>query len=363
MTQPETTTRRVAAIDIARALAVIGVVLNHSIDGLVTAGISDPEGPLAQFNAALYIFRMPALLFLLGIFIPRGVEKRGSVGYIRNRAVTMLYLYFVWWIVQSLTEFATAGLKNSPRDIAVLLAFWEPLAHLWFLPFVVIATIVVVVTAPWKSGTAHWVAFAVIALASLALWGWNSTIIGLRGLSLIVFVAAGAMIGVRRLASLLSGHLWVWCGVGIVALAGFLGLNLTGLVPSTERSAAPLLTDLRSMVAAALGLLVLLAISAGIARVAGLRACLTYVGRATLPIYLAHVMIVAGVRILLEHLGVDLEIVVATVAVVSGVAIPILAAALAPKVGLGWLFDVPRWMEIATRINVTPIRKSKSLVP
>ena len=134
--------RRVQAVDVARAVAVIGVVVNHCIDGLLNAGLIPADHALERVNAALYVFRMPALALLLGLFIPRSVEKRGPLRYVAERASLMLYLYVLWFLVEGAAESSSSGVKNMSRPWSEQFTFWTTFAHLRFLPFLVVATVV-----------------------------------------------------------------------------------------------------------------------------------------------------------------------------------------------------------------------------
>jgi peptidoglycan/LPS O-acetylase OafA/YrhL len=62
--------RHVLALDAARAIAIIGIVVNHAWVSLDTSGISAQQGLLAEVNDAAVLARIPALCFFIGIFIP-----------------------------------------------------------------------------------------------------------------------------------------------------------------------------------------------------------------------------------------------------------------------------------------------------
>lgn len=53
MGKAEGLTERVHAIDIARAIIIIGVVFSHAIDGLTDAGIVGVDSAVAKLNEAL----------------------------------------------------------------------------------------------------------------------------------------------------------------------------------------------------------------------------------------------------------------------------------------------------------------------
>lgn len=337
-------TTRVAALEVARALAVIGVVVNHATDGLVAAGLLDAASPTARVNAALYLFRMPALALLMGLFVPGGVTRRGARSYLRRRVVTVLYLYVLWFYLQSAVEIAANGVKNQARDPSELLTPWVTFGQLWFLPFLAVATAVVVVCRPWRSRSFAISSLLVALVIAILTWGWNLRIAGAEGLSLVVFTMVGAVIGLPRIARGLERHVAVWVVVAVAGTIGVVLLHARGAVPATVGvSRPPLGTVATSLGAAACGVAMLIAVAALLARTKGIpRRLFAAVGSRTLAIFLAHVTVVAGTRIVLVRLGVTEPHAILAVAVVLGVTVPVLVSRWAEaRTPWRWLFDAP----------------------
>ncbi|GHE11785.1 acyltransferase family protein [Klenkia taihuensis] len=351
MTAAVPTRRRVVAIDVARALAIVGVVINHSIDGLVAAGLAPPGGWLHDANAALHVFRMPTLVFLVGVFVPLSAVKRGRLASALDRVRLFGWLYLVWFILQGAIEFGTNDLRNTPRGIAESLRPWESFAHLWFLPFLVVTAVVLAVLAPWRSRSRAAGSLVLLFATAVTTWSWNSDVVGLTGLSLLFFAAAGSAIGMNRVSQLLSADPRLVAATAGVALTLFLLLSPWDLAPATRLGpTAPVPERLAAMVAAVAGMAALLAVASLLARTGPLARRLASIGRETLPIFLAHVMVVAGVRVCMVGAGVTSPLLILGVAVVLGVAIPLAARAIVRRSAFtAWVFDLPRW---ATRPDV-----------
>ncbi|OMQ14423.1 hypothetical protein A7K94_0216735 [Modestobacter sp. VKM Ac-2676] len=97
-----------------------------------------------------------------------------------------------------------------------------------------------------------------------------------------------------------------------------------------------------SMLAAAAGTTALLAVAVLLSRPVRVAAFLAAIGRRTLPVYLAHVVIVAGVRVALAGVGVDQPALIVVVAVAAGVGLPYAVAVFAEgRPWAAWLFDLP----------------------
>ena len=141
---------RLVALDVARGLAVLGVVLSHVIIGLSASGVLEVGSFWRDVNDFLVVGRMPALCFLVGLFIPLGVSRRGTQGYVRTRVVFLVWVYLVWYLIQASVEVLTNLVKNVPVPVSTMRTVWEPLAHLWFLPFIALATALVVWLRVWS---------------------------------------------------------------------------------------------------------------------------------------------------------------------------------------------------------------------
>jgi fucose 4-O-acetylase-like acetyltransferase len=332
---------RSLAVDVARGLAIVGVVFNHSVDGLIGAGTLSSSSAIAAVNDALYIFRMPALIVLVGLFIPRGVAKAGWRSYVARRATLLLYLYLVWQLVQGLAELLTEGVRNGDTSVWDIVTFWFPLAHLWFLPFLAVATAVVVALRPWCPGRGRPFSIALLVVVTVSAWGWDLDVAGLRGIALVGFLALGALVGLERARRWLSASPWLHVATLTAATLAFLAALLAGPEPATVAGGGDFLVRLASVAGALSGVVALMSASALLARVPLIGRGLAAIGRVTLPIYLAHVIAVAGMRVVLMALGMD-GATMLFVLVPLGVLLPWLLSIVAQRTPLRWLFEYPR---------------------
>ncbi|MBB1513205.1 acyltransferase family protein [Tessaracoccus sp. MC1627] len=135
----------------ARGLAIIGVVVGHALRGLFAAGLADPAQPVWAFmDRALYLLHLPVFAFATGLLMPRPVERDGQARYLRERLSLLLYLFLLWTLIEGTAEVLTSSVKNVPVTWVEVLSIWTPLGPLWFLPLLMLATVVVVVLAPWR---------------------------------------------------------------------------------------------------------------------------------------------------------------------------------------------------------------------
>jgi fucose 4-O-acetylase-like acetyltransferase len=342
---PSAATPRSRLVDVARGLAIIGVVFNHAVDGLVGSGLIGTGSAVFQVNTGLYILRMPALLFLVGLFVPQGVRKHGAVAYIRRRASLLVYLYLLWQLLQGLVEIATAGVRNGSTTVLDILTVWSPIAHLWFLPFLVLATVVCVALRAWEGSAWRRALLASsVMVVALACWGWDVRLFGLNGSGLITFMVTGSMVGLRGVTRIdrLSTP---WTIFALAVSGGFFAALLwSGLEPATVPGSGGLGERGRSVVGAAFGVAILLLLATLLSRLGVIAAVLSYIGRTTLPIYLAHVIVVAGCRVILDSLGAHPGLVL-VIAVPAAVVVPLMLNRLSEHRLLRGLFHLPRLLE------------------
>lgn len=124
-------------IDYARGIAIILVAYRHVFEGAKQSGINVDEYKMLEYaNIFFYSFRMPLFFIVSGIFISLSVEKSGIKKYIGTRARTILYPYFIWGALQLLLQMVFAKYANGqPDPYSFLHMFYLPreLAQFWYL--------------------------------------------------------------------------------------------------------------------------------------------------------------------------------------------------------------------------------------
>ena len=343
--------RRFDTIDAYRGIAVIGVVFSHAVIGVGGEGLLEEGSRLTAMNEWMYAFRMPAIALVLGLFISSGVNKYGTRGYIARRAVVAVYLYLVWYVIQMGAEIATSSVKNHPVTFSDAIQVWSPPAHLWFIPYIAVSALVIALVRPWDR--LPWLTLPLLVGFSIAGWGWAPNIVGLRGLSLLGFSAVGACIGVRRFGSWLDRWQWPIIAAGIASFIASVMLRTYEIVPASVAATPEEMAMgrgawlLPSVAMAWLGQFILAGAAIAAMKIPVVGRALAAVGRHTLSVYLAHIIVIAGFRIILVRLGVDSVPVLMTVLMIAGVGLPLLAERMVRGTPLRYVFDTPprllRW--------------------
>lgn len=265
---------REAWIDLAKGIAIVLVVLFHSV---VYLSLVNMAGRWTVAAYTLDTFRMPLFFFMSGILATKVIGLPYAQLF-RKRLLLLLYLYVVWVIAQTLFAMLipVGGEENliEPWRRVLGMFIW-PNPNLWFiyaLPiFFTIAWIARNVAPALQIG----VASAVSVLFGIG-WLHTDTPWDKMGRYLVFFVAAIYLGGsVRRIVGRVKWwHVVVLCTV-------YVGVIL--VLVKTPLVSFPFVLLAGSVVAVAVGISLAICLS----RVR-LFDFLRYLGTRTLPIYLFH---------------------------------------------------------------------------
>lgn len=351
------TARRDVALDVAKGIAMILVVLGHVLRGLSAADLLDGSAPAAVVaDRLIYLVHLPAFVFASGLFVAAGVARGGIRGYLSPRLLTFAYGYVVWTLLQGVVRLAAGARSNLRLTWPDLLTqFVKPESQLWFLGWFAPATALVVALRPWRTPGGR----AVVALSgvvSLLLWGRESPWAGLAGWALWGFLALGAGLGYARYVTWTNTVRPLWIAATGWGLLGFLVVTFgatgptVGVDPRWQGSSGAAAAAVIGCLAACCGVAALMTTSTALARARSraatwVMAGLARVGRHSLEVFLAHIVATAGTRIALTICSVSSIPVHIVAGTVAGVGLPLLLVNLAhraPTVQL--LFTPPRWL-------------------
>lgn len=344
--------RRDASVDILKGVAIIAVVFGHVYRGMWSAGLGSSELlPGKQIiDNSVYFWHLVIFAFLSGIFVSRGIAREGTKKYFKSRATLFLWLYIVWQIIQVGIKFFASANVNTKVSLVDAFAFWKPEGQLWFFPWIIIALAVSILLGVWRRSRLSWLGLLLLALLSVASWGYDGGYVGTQGLSLIFFYALGIYLGYERFSALLmSVSVWVHGFIAFIGLSLYVvGLFTLPAITPTVQSAHPrsfmiiasgiLMTSLSSVSLISLGYL-LSKISVG--------KIFAFIGRYSLEIFIAHIVFVSIVRMVMTKCGVFSIPIYLVAGVVIGVILPILLGKFVSRCGIP-LFSIPRFSKGAS---------------
>ncbi|WP_432482785.1 acyltransferase family protein [Kineococcus esterisolvens] len=120
-------------MDVLRGVALIAVVLFHAGTLLRFAGLQVPEG-LQSVNGAVAPFRIPLLVLLSGLLLPRSMSK-GLRRYAGGKLAAIGYPFLLWTVLYGLVYWPGLGVEALAWLVPSLLVGGS---YLWYLLFLLV---------------------------------------------------------------------------------------------------------------------------------------------------------------------------------------------------------------------------------
>ena len=334
---------RLAWPDLAKGVGIILVVIGHALGGLIDSplGATLPAAYRAAF-VAIYTFHMPLFFLLSGLFVQERVA-RGRDAFLRPLARTLVWPYFLWSTIQFTLIASLGGLVNKPAGDywGTLIALpWKPVSQFWFLQTLLLLHVVTAV-ALRRVGP---VTLLVIAVALKPL----ATILQLPDPLLYAAVEApfymlGVALGAGGVREVIVGRPWPVRLVLLPILAALLIARTVAVAPTLLPGVDFATTSAAGLARMAWTLPAVPAALAGTFAVIGIAAALrgrgaaviATLGRRSLPIFILHVMVIAGTRILCTKiLHLPYPGLILAVGVGLGLTLPLVAFAILDRLKL-----------------------------
>jgi hypothetical protein len=285
----------------------------------------------------IYTFHMPLFFMLSGLLVARRVA-RGTGPFLKGLLPSVVWPYFLWSILQFTLIYALGSLVNRPADNywgTILALPWQTMSQFWFLYALfwmhVIAALVLPRFGPTglvALGIALKVMVAVVVVpvsvklvANNLIWYAIGAYLTPAGLA-AMFVARPLAVRAVVLPLLAAG----------LIMAAYLGTSWFGADIPLATASSPEIANLAwrlPVLAAAItgaGATVAIASLPVFAGPNSRSGSLAEIGRLTMPIFVLHVMFIAGSRIVLTRLGhVTDPAVLLVVLVAAGLIGPLLA--------------------------------------
>jgi len=323
---------RLAWVDYAKGLGIILVVYAHVLRGVDAAGLDLSTDFFYWSDTLIYSFHMPLFFFLSGMFFSHSLARRGRWGLIVDKSRTIAYPYVVWSLLQGLVYVAASAYTNTEMTLADVLAFaWHPQAQFWFLYALFWMFVIAVVCARVGGRRGLWL-LAIVSMAMMAKPSLTRFVVFYPMANGILYFALGGVV-MRYLPALMSMRpsVPVLVGIGVVFVASEVVAISLGLVS---------LVVVRVILASA-GIAASVALSSRLSAT-GRCSWLSVLGRASMPIYLAHILAASGSRIVLQKaLGVDDVVIHVLVGTVFGLIVPLVLFEVCQSRGWMYLFKAP----------------------
>lgn len=293
--------------DAAKGAGIILVVAGHILGGLIDSKLSLGRWPLREALVLLYTFHMPLFFILSGLFVSqRLVSDRNR--FVKEVATKIYYPYLLWSFIQYTVIFFMGKWTNTPPGdyvTSVLSIPYTPMAQFWFL----------LALAGMHLGAAlllHRIGAVAFVLLALVIRSVGSIFDPVWILSLsfnfFFFYALGVLLGSKGVEDVLRPRSMGRAVIGTVAAVGILIMTVQVMIAKTP--ASTFYQDNPHLTAAAFAQIAWQSMGTGAALAMSavvivwainargpVKAALVYLGRLSLPIYILHVLFIAGLRI------------------------------------------------------------------
>ncbi|GAB3816176.1 acyltransferase [Tessaracoccus terricola] len=321
--------RRLTWMDLLRGTAVLLVMLNHTVNMAHIDGWPMP-GWMLSVTRPFEPFRLPMLLLISGLFLPRALAKPIGTyvsGKLRNLAWPML----LWAPITVFTHIPERA--ADPRA-------YIGTSHLWYLLTLLFCYAVGLLAHKLGAGSRWFPMWLLPAASLLVLFQWLPEQVNFFWFGAFFFAGAALAPNVKRLQ---EAHWGVFAALLAATVVGS-WLHVTKITEGQS-----LLTF--ALALAGCGAMVWLA--PRVPRVRLVRG-LESIGRRSIIYYVVHLPVIAALYNVLQPLGVPTEVAVGSAVVVSFV-VPLLLTRVR---GIDVLFSFPASRRRAAAPSTTPERES-----
>jgi fucose 4-O-acetylase-like acetyltransferase len=338
-------------IDYARGIAIILVVYRHAFEGIKNAGINvQAYLAIEHANMMVFSFRMPLFFIVSGVFVMGSFKKRGLKDYIITKSRTILYPYFIWGIFQITIQILLSKYINSKLTIySYLDLLYMPRAidQFWYLYALFnVSVLYVFIYSKFKLKAVYNMLIGCIFFL-ISIKAYQAKInLGFLGdvFHYYLFFSIGDLLSktIRNKSNLKYFESWKLL---LVVLFPFLVSQYIFLIrnlpyANIKYSYVEYYQPVLFIAIALIGCLFVILLSFNLQK-AKLIPWLHILGRHSLYIYVAHIMVLAVVRIFMTRvLGISYVPVLFPIVVIMGLLVPIVLYKLASKLNMRWIFTL-----------------------
>lgn len=185
--------QRAIWMDVVRGLAIIAVIYGHADNLGVIDGLFDREDWQVVSNRTLVVVRMPLLMFLSGMLLPRSIIK-GWRHFLPGKFTRLAWPYAVWIVLFIIVLTVTDQGSLSEIPMTIIYPENPNRTVLWYLRnlffYYLIAQLIVWIRLPLWTGALG--GFAVSVYQVMENWDASTTELRFGGLMTFFFLGAVA---------------------------------------------------------------------------------------------------------------------------------------------------------------------------
>lgn len=344
---------RLTWIDYARGMTIILVVYRHAFEGLKESGLPVTDYMYLEYiNIFFFSFRMPLFFIVSGLFIAASLQKRGVKKFIETKARSILYPYFLWAFIQLGLQMLFSKYTNgSPTPQHFLYLFYVPreIAQFWYLYAlfnVSVLYVLLMITLRLKSF--HQLGIGILLFLISAYTHQQNINTGFLGdiFHYYVFLALGDVIH-KQVQNRNNFKFFESWKLSALLIVPFLGMQLYFLLtnlqhPGNKYMFVEYFQPVVFIIIAVTGCAFIMNICFVLQK-KNVFTWLPALGRHSLYIYVAHVIVFASVRIFLRKVfGVEEVLILLPAGIIAGLIVPVLMYKTAVALNMRWLFTLEK---------------------
>ncbi len=338
-------------IDYARGIAIILVLYRHVFEGIKNSGISIAEYlPIEHANILFFSFRMPLFFIISGFFVAGSLAKRGLKLFVNTKASLILYPYFLWGILQITIQLVLKDYVNANRTVYSFLdllylprvvdQFWYLYALFNVSVLYVLSIVFLKFKAVYNVGVGIFFFFlSVLAYQHSVNLGFVADI-----LHYYLFFATGDLLSgfVKNKDNLKYFQSWKLLLLAAIPFAISQYYYLSNNLPyaSMNYEFVEYYQPVIFIFIALTGGAFVILLSFFLQKIKAI-SWLHVLGRHSLYIYVAHVMVFAAIRIFMTRvLGIYNVPILLVTGIIFGLVVPVFMYKLSVKLSMKWLFEL-----------------------
>ncbi|MEP6675446.1 MAG: acyltransferase [Ferruginibacter sp.] len=341
-------------IDYAKGIAIILVLYRHVFEGIKNSNIEGWTNYmfLQHANIMFFSFRMPLFFIVSGVFVAGSLKKRGLQSFIATKTRTILYPYFLWGTLQISLQLIFSKFVNDPpepKDYLYLFYLPRKIEQFWYLYCLFNVTVLYALAkAVLKWSPIQNIGIGLI-LYLFSAWAYqNNIILGFAEdiFHYYLFYAIGDAISRLITNPDNRKYLESW-KVLLVLLLPFVASQVYYLkanlaYESTNYDFVEYYQPFLYALIALLGCAFIINLAFNLQKLKILN-WLHALGRHSLYIYVAHVLVLASVRVFMTKvLHIHNVPVLFASGVILGLLVPVMMYKLAVKMNMRWLFSLEK---------------------
>ena len=319
--------------DYAKAIGIILVVYGHVARGLEKGGINAPFYNFELVDSIIYSFHMPLFFFLSGLFFCYSFFKKGSRKLVFSKIDTIFYPYVLWSLLQGGIEILLSNYTNGTIVVSDVLSFlWAPRAQFWFLYalfFIFILSSLIYSKIPDR--------FSIyIFVFSLVIYLYPVLLPDVYILKTIASYFVFFMLGIIFTRYFKVEYFLSLITLSVLFIAFIIGQWLFHYYMSYKYTDSGILLFLLTCISITFVVSLSSFLSTFNYKV------LAYVGSSSMAIFLMHILIGSGTRVILSKLfGIDAFVIHLLLGCLAGIVGPIFALYLIKKLNVKFVFSAP----------------------